>query len=105
MELVAADSCDLLWKGWGVPGAGRQQGAWHTQPCPLRVPGSASDRRSSSFTTRRDQCCWGNMVALGYQEVKEGFLEEVTAKPRHAEHGGVSQTRAQLVLVPEVRGS
>lgn len=36
---------------------------------------------------------------------EEGFLEEVTAKPRHAEHGGVSQTRAQLVLVPEVRGS
>ena len=42
------------------------------------------------------------MGALGYQEVKEGFLEEVTAKPRPAEHGGVSQTQAQLVLVPEV---
>lgn len=53
----------------------------------------------------RDQCCQGNMGTLGYQEVKEGFLEEVTAKPRPAEQGGVSQTRAQLVLVPGVRAS
>ena len=45
------------------------------------------------------------MGTLGYQEVKEGFLEEVTTKPRPAEHGGVSQTQAQLVLVPEVWGS
>lgn len=53
----------------------------------------------------RDQCCWGDMGALGYQEVKEGFLEEVRAKPRPAEQGGASQTRAQLVLVPEIWSS
>lgn len=63
---------------------------------PSQSPWSASDRRSSSFTTRRDQCCWGNMGTLGYQEVREGFLEEVTTKPRPAEHGGVSQTQASL---------
>lgn len=45
------------------------------------------------------------MGALGYQEVKEGFLEEVRAKPRPAEQGGASQTRAQLVLVPEIWSS